>query len=123
MASSASLQCLALVTLAAILLQVVGVAVSFIYFSKVLDTVRKRVSVPAHTTTAPNEGRLTAGMGQETQFSGLWSSGVKECRQTCAFETFPRVMWRSKVPVLFSVDQETREQLRALLRRVNHHIH
>ncbi|CAF95903.1 unnamed protein product [Tetraodon nigroviridis] len=44
MASSASLQCLALVTLAAILLQVVGVAVSFIYFSKVLDTMQESFS-------------------------------------------------------------------------------
>lgn len=43
MASSASLQSLGLITLAAILLQIIAVAVSFIYFNKVLNTVSKRV--------------------------------------------------------------------------------
>lgn len=40
MAVPVSLQCLGLVTLAAILLQTVAVAVSFVYFNKVLSTVR-----------------------------------------------------------------------------------
>lgn len=40
MAISVSLQCLGLITLAAILLQTVAVAVSFMYFNKVLSTVR-----------------------------------------------------------------------------------
>ncbi|MED6237772.1 hypothetical protein ATANTOWER_011117, partial [Ataeniobius toweri] len=40
MAISISLQCLGLIILAAILLQTVAVAISFMYFNKVLNTVR-----------------------------------------------------------------------------------
>lgn len=69
MAACASLQCLGLVTLAAILLQIIGVAVSFIYFNKVLNTVRKRVSFPSRTTSRPNECMLTAEVEQETGFN------------------------------------------------------
>ncbi|XP_072221872.1 tumor necrosis factor ligand superfamily member 10-like isoform X2 [Leuresthes tenuis] len=45
MAISISVQCLGLIILAAILLQTIAVAVSFIYFNKVLNTVRHAVGV------------------------------------------------------------------------------
>ncbi|XP_056867417.1 tumor necrosis factor ligand superfamily member 10-like [Takifugu flavidus] len=44
MASSASLQSLGLITLAAILLQIIAVAVSFVYFNKVLNTMQESFS-------------------------------------------------------------------------------
>ncbi|XP_070835635.1 tumor necrosis factor ligand superfamily member 10-like [Chaetodon trifascialis] len=44
MAVSVSLQCLGLVTLAAILLQTIAVAVSFVYFNKVLSTMQESFS-------------------------------------------------------------------------------
>lgn len=40
MAISASVQCLGLTVVAAVLLQTIAVAVSFMYFNKVLNTVR-----------------------------------------------------------------------------------
>ncbi|XP_029972050.1 tumor necrosis factor ligand superfamily member 10 [Salarias fasciatus] len=44
MAISASVQCLGLITLAAILLQTIAVAVSFMYFNKVLNTMQESFS-------------------------------------------------------------------------------
>ncbi len=63
MAISVSLQCLGLITLAALLLQTIAVAVSFMYFNKVLSTVRQPscVCLPINLTHITSNWLLVTG--------------------------------------------------------------